>query len=43
VIRRGECVAYGTLPEIISTRPELAGKTLEDVFLSLTSDAGGAG
>jgi len=38
VIRRGERVAYGTVAEIISTRPELAGRSLEDVFLSLTGD-----
>jgi len=38
VLRRGECVAYGTLSEIISTRPELVNRSLEDVFLELTRD-----
>jgi ABC-2 type transport system ATP-binding protein len=38
VVRRGECVAYGTLDEIIGRRPDLAGKSLEDVFLALTAD-----
>jgi ABC-2 type transport system ATP-binding protein len=38
VIRRGECVAYGTIDEIISTHPDLAGRTLEDVFLTLTAE-----
>ena len=37
VIRRGECVAYGTIDDIISTRPELTGQSLEDMFLSLTA------
>ncbi len=40
VIRRGVCVAYGTLDEIIGRRPELAGRSLEDVFLTLTADDG---
>jgi ABC-2 type transport system ATP-binding protein len=38
VLRRGQCVAYGTLEEIISRRPDLAGRSLEDVFLALTAD-----
>jgi ABC-2 type transport system ATP-binding protein len=38
VVRRGECVAYGTLDEIIARRPDLAGRSLEDVFLALTAD-----
>ena len=38
VLRRGQCVAYGTLDEIISGRPDLAGRSLEDVFLALTAD-----
>jgi ABC-2 type transport system ATP-binding protein len=38
VVRRGECVAYGALPEIIAAHPELAGRSLEDVFLALTGD-----
>jgi ABC-2 type transport system ATP-binding protein len=38
VIRRGESVGYGTIADIMSTRPELAGRSLEDVFLALTGD-----
>jgi ABC-2 type transport system ATP-binding protein len=38
VIRRGHCVAQGTLEAIVATRPELAGLSLEDVFLTLTGD-----
>jgi ABC-2 type transport system ATP-binding protein len=41
VIRRGEPVAYGTIADIISTRPELAGQSLEDVFIALTGESGG--
>jgi ABC-2 type transport system ATP-binding protein len=40
VVRRGECVAYGSFEQIIAARPELAGRSLEDVFLALTHDAG---
>jgi ABC-2 type transport system ATP-binding protein len=36
VLREGACVAYGTIEEIIATRPELSGHSLEDVFLALT-------
>ena len=36
VIRRGACAATGTLDEIVSAHPHLAGRSLEDVFLSLT-------
>ena len=42
VVRRGRCVEYGTIDEIIARRPELAGRSLEDVFLTLTADSGGA-
>lgn len=38
VLRQGECVAFGTMDEIIAAHPELAGLSLEDVFLSLTSE-----
>jgi len=38
VIRHGKCVAYGPLSEIVSTRPELAGRPLEDIFLALTGE-----
>jgi ABC-2 type transport system ATP-binding protein len=39
VVRRGEAVAYGTIDEIIAAHLELAGRSLEDVFLALTGDA----
>jgi ABC-2 type transport system ATP-binding protein len=38
VIRKGRCVALGTLAEIVAARPELAGRSLEDVFLTLTAE-----
>jgi ABC-2 type transport system ATP-binding protein len=37
VIRKGCCVALGTLEGIIAERPELSGKSLEDAFLALTA------
>jgi ABC-2 type transport system ATP-binding protein len=36
VVRRGEGVAYGTLDEIVALHPELAGQSLEEIFLALT-------
>jgi ABC-2 type transport system ATP-binding protein len=36
VIHRGQLVAAGTLAEIGGSRPELAGRGLEDLFLALT-------
>jgi ABC-2 type transport system ATP-binding protein len=38
VMRKGRCVAYGTLAEIVGERPDLAGLSLEEVFLALTGD-----
>jgi ABC-2 type transport system ATP-binding protein len=38
VIRRGEMMAFGTIEEIVSSRPALAGRTLEEVFIALTGD-----
>lgn len=38
VIRRGQAVALGTLPEIFAAHPELAGQPLEEVFLALTGE-----
>jgi hypothetical protein len=38
-MQRGRMVAIGTLPEILASRPDLAGKSLEDVFLALTASA----
>lgn len=40
VIRKGRSVAQGTLPEIVAVRPDLAGLSLEDLFLKLTESAG---
>lgn len=37
VIRRGQRVAYGSVDEIVRDRPELAGASLEDLFIALTS------
>jgi ABC-2 type transport system ATP-binding protein len=39
VIHRGRAVAIGTLAEIAASRPELAGRGLEDTFLALTEVA----
>ena len=36
IIRNGRCVASGTIAEIVQQHPELSGRSLEDVFLSLT-------
>ncbi|MEO7522203.1 MAG: ABC transporter ATP-binding protein [Gemmatimonas sp.] len=38
VIRRGEMVAFGSMNEIIASRPALAGKSLEEMFIELTRD-----
>jgi ABC-2 type transport system ATP-binding protein len=38
VIRRGESVALGTIDEIVQSRPDLAGRTLEEIFIALTGD-----
>lgn len=40
VIRRGRCVASGTIADIVAERPVLAGRSLEDVFMALTADEG---
>jgi ABC-2 type transport system ATP-binding protein len=37
VLRRGEGVAFGTIEDIIAAHPDLAGRSLEDVFLALTT------
>jgi ABC-2 type transport system ATP-binding protein len=42
VIRRGRAVAYGTIAEIVAGRPELAGLSLEEVFLTLTGGDSGS-
>ncbi len=36
VIRHGKCVAYGTIDDVVRAHPELAGLSLEDMFLALT-------
>ena len=36
VVHRGRAVAIGTMAEIVASRPELAGRGLEDAFLALT-------
>jgi ABC-2 type transport system ATP-binding protein len=38
VLVRGHRVAYGSMASIMAERPELAGRSLEDVFLALTGD-----
>ncbi|HET9425942.1 MAG TPA: ABC transporter ATP-binding protein [Gemmatimonadaceae bacterium] len=38
VMRKGRCVAYGTISQIVEGRPDLVGRSLEEVFLALTSD-----
>ncbi len=39
VVQRGRKVAWGTIQEILYSRPELAGRSLEEVFLALTGDS----
>src|SRR5437660_12171181 len=36
VIHRGRLVAIGTIAEIVGSRPDLQGRSLEEVFLALT-------
>ena len=39
IMNAGQAVAFGTIPEIVASRPGLHGRRLEDVFLALiTSD-----
>ncbi|HET8632595.1 MAG TPA: ABC transporter ATP-binding protein [Gemmatimonadales bacterium] len=40
VLRQGVRVATGALGDIIAERPELAGRSLEDVFIALVGDTG---
>jgi len=42
IIRRGRMVALGTIAEIVADRPELAGQSLEAIFLALTGDGADA-
>ena len=39
IIQGGRKVAFGTMQEIVRDRPELSGRGLEDIFLSLTGHA----
>ena len=39
ILQRGRMVALGTIPEILAGRPDLQGKSLEDIFLALTGSA----
>jgi ABC-2 type transport system ATP-binding protein len=36
IVQRGRMVANGTIDEILAGRPDLVGKSLEDIFLALT-------
>ncbi len=38
VIRRGEMVAFGSIADIVASRPEFGGKSLEEMFIALTGD-----
>ena len=42
VIRRGQAVAFGTIPEIVQAHPALAGRTLEEMFMVLTGEGDAA-
>ena len=39
VLRRGVAVAEGSIAAIVAERPELAGQSLEDIFIALVGDA----
>lgn len=39
IIQRGHTVALGTIDQILTGRPELVGRSLEDIFLALTGSA----
>jgi ABC-2 type transport system ATP-binding protein len=43
VLRQGRIVAFGTISEIISSRPHLESRSLEDVFLALIGQDEAAG
>jgi ABC-2 type transport system ATP-binding protein len=40
IMRRGRVLAFGTIPEIVTARPDLAGLRLEEVFLGLIGQDG---
>jgi ABC-2 type transport system ATP-binding protein len=39
ILDKGRTVAIGTIDEILAGRPDLVGKSLEDIFLALTGAA----
>lgn len=43
ILQRGQMVAFGTIPEIIASRPSLRMRSLEDVFLALIGQDEAAG
>ena len=47
IIQNGQCMVLGTIAEIAASRPQLAGRGLEELFLAITGqdtpDASGAG
>jgi len=38
ILHRGRAVAFGTIDEIVTGRPDLIGRSLEDVFLALVGE-----
>jgi ABC-2 type transport system ATP-binding protein len=41
ILHQGRLVAFGSIPEIVAARPDLAGRSLEEVFFRLVGrDAG---
>ena len=43
VIRRGQCVASGSTADIVAARPALAGLSLEELFIALTTGESATG
>ena len=47
IIQNGQCMVLGSIAEIVASRPQLAGRGLEELFLAITGqdvpDASGAG
>jgi ABC-2 type transport system ATP-binding protein len=43
IMNRGQAVAFGTIEEILASRPALSGRRLEDVFLELITPEGEGG
>jgi hypothetical protein len=39
-MQSGRAVAFGTIAEIVASRPALSGRRLEDVFLALITPEG---